>query len=183
MTRATANATLKFAEQQVFLPIRQSFDDRINKTILRNLGVYYHEFVSRGPELTDPVELIQMLHKSFQGGYLLPDEIRNLAEQAYGVPFREIEAGWSDKPGILVQAGLVAKTHDLNGDPVPVEPTAEPTATPNSQKAPKSAASEEVTKAWVTHQIEDRVESAILEHDETRIAELAESLRPYFKDK
>src|SRR5262249_34330545 len=53
--RATADAALSFAEMQVFQPERESFDSRMNKTLLGDMQIRFWKFVSQAPINRDPV--------------------------------------------------------------------------------------------------------------------------------
>lgn len=99
--RSTAEAALDFAELQVFGPLRQDFDWRMNKLILPELGVRYHSFRSNAPTVRDPAALSDMLSKMSTAGILTPGEARELSELVFNRPLRKIDAPWTQQPMAL----------------------------------------------------------------------------------
>jgi PBSX family phage portal protein len=91
--RATAVASLQFAEDQVFRPLRRDFDDRINRTLLEALGVNFWRFVSKGPVLSDPTELLKAVNEAEQ--YLTPNEQRQLAERGFAETLPPVHEPWA----------------------------------------------------------------------------------------
>lgn len=104
VNRATADAALGFAEQQVFAPERNAFDYLIDKTILTDMGVLYHTFESLGPDLKNG-EALAAAAKSFENA-LTPNEIRQIAEDVFGREYKSIAEAWGDQPMALTLAGL-----------------------------------------------------------------------------
>ncbi|TXH17452.1 MAG: phage portal protein [Hyphomicrobiaceae bacterium] len=85
VNRATAEAAIRLAEQQVYQPERNEFDWRINHEILPQLGIRFWKFVSRGPDMTDPQELAKMLADMAEAGPMTIAEMRRIAEKVFGV--------------------------------------------------------------------------------------------------
>jgi capsid portal protein len=54
VNRATADAAIALAEQQVFSGERNAFDYQMDRMILTDMGVRYHQFESLGPDLKNP---------------------------------------------------------------------------------------------------------------------------------
>lgn len=62
--RATADAALKYAEEQVFDPERRDFDEVINDVLFPHMGVRYWKFVSNSPVTRDPEALSEIIDKT-----------------------------------------------------------------------------------------------------------------------
>lgn len=87
--RATADASLAFAERQVFAPLRKDFDWVMNRQIMPALGVRFWSFVSKGPETTDLGELGKLLNEAARSGYLSLKELREIASRVFGKKFAQ----------------------------------------------------------------------------------------------
>jgi len=70
-TRATAQASIAFADQQVFHPERSTIDNEINR-ILRDAGVTWHLFKTHTPNITDNEVLIKAMEASEKSGGMTP---------------------------------------------------------------------------------------------------------------
>lgn len=104
--RATAQTSLEFTEQQVFGPLRKDFDFYMNRCILPELGVNYWKYRSKGPEFADPTQLLEALAKTAEANYLTPNELRGLAQEAFGVDFERKEEDWASRPAAFTLAGI-----------------------------------------------------------------------------
>jgi PBSX family phage portal protein len=104
VNRATADAALAFAEQQVFSPERNSFDYTMDRTVLAELRVVYHEFESLGPDLKNP-EALATAAKAFENA-LLPNEQREIAGGVFGREYPQVDADWAKQPLAVTLAGL-----------------------------------------------------------------------------
>jgi capsid portal protein len=100
--RGTADAALNFTEQQVFQPLRNEFDHKIND-VLAAMGVKYWEFVSNAPIVRDPVQMADIIYKLMSAGALIPREGRVLAGDVFNKQFPELTADWTHQPLILTQ--------------------------------------------------------------------------------
>lgn len=109
--RSTAEAALDFAELQVFGPIRQDFDWRMNKLILPELGIKYHTFRSNAPTIRDPETLSKILVDMVTANILVPAEARELTELVFNRSLQKIDEDWTNNPiGLtLVKAGQQPK--------------------------------------------------------------------------
>lgn len=106
--RATAQTSLEFTEQQVFGPLRKEFDYFLNRMILPVLGVNFWTFESKGPDFSDPTELLKAVNEAGKVGYLTPEELRNVAARGFGTEFKRIEADWGKRPLQLTLAGITS---------------------------------------------------------------------------
>ena len=106
--RATAEASLDFAEQQVFGPEREEFDFIINRRVFADLGIRFWEFKSKAPSLRDPTALGEMIVKMAQGNILTPEEARELTEDVFNKELKNLNDPWVKQPVALTLAGIVA---------------------------------------------------------------------------
>lgn len=130
--RATAEAAVEFAEMQVFQPEREAFDDFINRHILPALGIRFWKFESKSPINRKPADVATMAQLFASTGALTPNEIRDLAGEAFNKDYPKITDAWGDQPFQLTLQGIMspedgalpaAGTPD---NPTPVGPTAPP---------------------------------------------------------
>jgi PBSX family phage portal protein len=83
-TRATADASTKLADEQIFDPERRMFDERINRFLLTELQGVYHTFVSLGPNVTNNQEIIQIMTAGEKAGAMTPRRAGDLVSSALG---------------------------------------------------------------------------------------------------
>lgn len=125
--RATADAALKFAEEQVFAPERFGFDWCMNRRILPALGIRFWRFKSRGPTTSDPEVLAKVADVFGRLGVVVPAELRGVAEIALGIDLLRSPGAWQQLPLALVQAGFVppgSAAPTMAGPTSPAGPTA-----------------------------------------------------------
>lgn len=91
--RATAEASRKLADEQVFAPERAEFDSWMNRELLPSLGVKFHKFLSQGPNVTDDEDLIRVLVAAEKTGGMTPRIARWIIEDIMG---REFPETWKD---------------------------------------------------------------------------------------
>jgi PBSX family phage portal protein len=104
--RATAEAALEFAEQQVFQPERTEFDFFMNRKILPALGIRYWKFTSNGPTIESPAALADILKVLVEADTVTPEEAREVAEIILKRPLKRIESDWVRQPTKLTVAGI-----------------------------------------------------------------------------
>lgn len=96
--RSTAEASLDFAEVQVFGPLREQFDWVMNALILPACGFVYHKFCSNAPTIKNPELLAENITKLSTASILTPEEGRALARGVFNEPLRKIKAPWTQQP-------------------------------------------------------------------------------------
>lgn len=84
-TRSTAEASRRLADEQVFSPEREEFDDLMNQKLLPEMGVLYHRFVSNGPNVTDDADLINVMNVAESSGGMTPRIARQLIADILGM--------------------------------------------------------------------------------------------------
>ena len=71
-TRATAESSRRLADEQVFAPERDEFDNMMNRQIYPDMGVRYHKFKSNSPNTTDNEQLVKILAGAEKTGGMTP---------------------------------------------------------------------------------------------------------------
>jgi capsid portal protein len=104
VNRATADAAISLAEQQVFSSIRNSFDYKMDREIFTDLEVRYFEFESLGPDLKN-AESLAAAAKAFSGA-LKGNELRKIAGDVFGRQYPDIDEAWGNIPLALALAGV-----------------------------------------------------------------------------
>lgn len=117
--RATAEAALEFAEQQVFGPEREDFDFLVNRKVLSDLRIRFWHFKSNAPSLKDPAALAQVISSLVLANVLTPEEARELTEGVFNRPLKTVRAPWVKQPVPLTLAGL-APVDEATGEPFDV---------------------------------------------------------------
>jgi hypothetical protein len=108
--RSTAEASLDFAESQVFGPERDEFDFVLNRKILPVLGARFHRFKSNGPTTRNPKDMSEMIAALTKENVLTPAEARELAGDVFNKELKHIDADWSKQPVSLTLAGIPPQT-------------------------------------------------------------------------
>jgi PBSX family phage portal protein len=107
--RATAEAALDFAEQQVFAPEREEFDFILNRKLLGDLGVRFWRFQSNAPSVQDPQALAGIIKDLTLAGILTPEEARQLTQGVFNKELARLDAAWTRQPLSLTLAGLASE--------------------------------------------------------------------------
>jgi PBSX family phage portal protein len=102
--RATADAALDYAEQQVFAPERTKVDHVINRRLLPLLDARFHKFVSNGVQVKDQNERSKLITEQVHEGILTINEGRELDADVFGKTFKKLDHPWADQPLSLTLA-------------------------------------------------------------------------------
>ena len=116
VNKASAKATLQFAEEQVFGPERLEFDWTVNNNIVNDLGLTLVKFRSNGIQTSDPVILTEMIEKMMTVGGLTINEARALLSQVFKKRFPPIDQFWANQPLELTKIGVVPDDMQQTGD-------------------------------------------------------------------
>jgi capsid portal protein len=152
LNRATALAALEFAEKQVFQPLREAFDWRVNQEILPEIGIRLLRFQSNSPPTRSPEEVGSLVQALAPHGGLVPAEVRQLAADAFNHPLARLDADWTTRPLALTLAGI-------SGDSAPA-PTAVDGLTEQLRSLEAKVAAivtEELAAVGLDHQVTARV--------------------------
>ena len=101
----TAEASIDFAEVQVFSPIRQDFDWMIQTRILAPMGIKYHMFRSNSPSVRDPSALSLIIERLVKANVLTPFEARTLCSDVFNQDLPVVDAPWTHQPISLTLSG------------------------------------------------------------------------------
>lgn len=112
-TRATAESSRKLADEQIFAPERDEFDNFMNKWMMPELGAVYHKFKSNSPNTTDNTQLVKILAGSEKTGGMTPDIARGILQDILSVEMPEFPTDFpKDVPFSLTMAEAVKNKAD-----------------------------------------------------------------------
>lgn len=122
--RATAEASIKLADEQVFAPERDSFDAIMNRLVYPDMGIRYHKFKSNSPNTTDNETLVGIIAGAEKTGGMTPRIARVVMSQVLGQDLNDdFPEGFDpDVPFSLTMAEAVKNKAD------PAEPGQQVTA-------------------------------------------------------
>jgi PBSX family phage portal protein len=121
--RATAEADRRLADEQIFSPERDEFDQQVNRFIFPELGIIYHKFKTNSPNTTDNAQLVKILAGSEKTGGMTPRIARRVMGEVLNMDLPEFTSGFpADKPFSLTMAEAVKNRAD------PAEPGQQVTA-------------------------------------------------------
>lgn len=147
LNRATAFASLRFAEEQVFEPEREQFDAYIDREILPLLAISFWLFRSNAPVTRDPEKMVEMVERLVKAGVLLPAEGRQLAADIFNRQFVELSEDWSNQPLPLTIAQLRGQTLDFSVEPAQQPKMPDDDAATTHAESPGAQPAETVTRA------------------------------------
>lgn len=104
--RATAEAALRMAEDQVFQPERDDFDFFINSRIMPELNARFWSFRSNSPVARNPEVMGKIAAAFVKEGVLTPEEGRLLAGDIFNRDFAVIKEAWVKQPMQFTLAGI-----------------------------------------------------------------------------
>lgn len=104
--RATAEAALRMAEDQVFQPERDDLDFFINSRILPELNARFWTFKSNSPVARNPEVMGKIAAAFVKEGVLTPEEARLLAGDIFNRDFAVIKEPWVKQPVQFTLAGI-----------------------------------------------------------------------------
>lgn len=111
--RATAEADRRLADEQVFAPERDVFDDWINRRIFPEMGIRYHSYKSNTPNTTDNQVLVKILATAEKTGGISPAIARRVLEDVLGYELPPFPSGFDpDVPFSLTMAEAVKNQAD-----------------------------------------------------------------------
>jgi capsid portal protein len=89
--RAVAEAALEMFEKLVCRPERNQFDSLINRLILTDMGIRFHEFVSRAPNLSNSETMARVIDSLSKVGGIPQSTARELADRLLDINTPKIE--------------------------------------------------------------------------------------------
>jgi PBSX family phage portal protein len=120
-THATAKAAQTVAEEQVFIPERMEFDEKVDIFIVRKeLGIKLWKYQSKGPRIVGSQELSAGV-KTFAGvGAFTINHAIGVANAALGLDMSRFEEDWADYPIPivleLIKAGRLKGVDNIAGE-------------------------------------------------------------------
>lgn len=122
-SRATAEASRRLADEQIFSPERTEFDELMNRVIFPEMGIVYHTFKSNSPNTTDNAQLVNILSGAEKTGGMTPRIARQVLGDILGQELPAFPEGFdADVPFSLTMAEAVKNEAD------PAEPGQQVTA-------------------------------------------------------
>ena len=117
-SKSTADSSKMVAEEQVFVPERQLFDEVINLTIMEELGAKYHHFTSKGPRLITGEQIIEGFKEFGKLGVFTINEGIRVANRTLGLDITTYDQVWADYPVAivleLVKLGMLADIEEIS---------------------------------------------------------------------
>jgi capsid portal protein len=107
-SRSTIEVVVKLGDEQVFRPERDDDDDTMNTEILPAMGIIYHRIVSRGPNVTDDQDLINVLRAAEFTGGMNPRISREITEDVLNKTLGPVRGVDPDVPMTLQVAEKIA---------------------------------------------------------------------------
>lgn len=134
MNRSTADTARALAEEQVYQPARDAFDEVMNRYFVPNQGSRFWTFRTNASITRTPNDLIENAVKVLREGAITPNECRRIIEDAFDVELAQRPEGWAHLPPKLaaLEAGASAEAGgtppedgedlelDANGDGVEI---------------------------------------------------------------
>ncbi len=137
VNRATADAVLRFSEEQVFGPMRNEFDDLMN-AILLDEGFRYWKFKSNSPIAGNPLDASQLMMDAAQAGAVSVNQILEMQSAIDNRPYEKVGAPYGDLP-LVVTKGLF----QLKQNPMDVQAPAVADGAPSLAPSPAAASKDE----------------------------------------
>jgi capsid portal protein len=104
--RATAQVAMEMAERGVFAPLRNEFDDRINRFIMPELGILHWKFRSGTPDLTNVEDTVSAIEAGVLAGVGSPNLYGQILSKIFKTEIPPNPDEWANFPIDLVKLGL-----------------------------------------------------------------------------
>ncbi|MFW6145331.1 MAG: phage portal protein [bacterium] len=101
-SRSTSDSSKLIAEEQVFRPERNDFDEAINFTLMKGLGAKNWSFRTTGPRLIEGPELIDAIGKFSRAGALTINSAIKMMNRVLDLDMPTFDESWGDYPAALV---------------------------------------------------------------------------------
>lgn len=114
-TRSTAESSRKLADEQIFAPERDEFDNFMNKRIMPEIGSVYYKFKSNSPNTTDNTQLVKILAGAEKTGGMTPAIARGILQDVLSTELPEFPDDFpKDIPFSLTMAEAVKNQADAS---------------------------------------------------------------------
>ncbi len=101
-SRSTSDSSKLIAEEQVFRPERNTFDEKFNFTIMEGLHAKNWSFRTTGPRLIEGTELIDAIGKFSRAGALTINSAIKMMNRVLDLDMPIFEESWGDYPAAIV---------------------------------------------------------------------------------
>lgn len=95
---ASAKVARETAEEQIFVPERNDFDEVINMKVVDGMGVKEYRFKSLGPVIQSSEELIQLISPLTEVGAFTVNELIVFCNENFGTALEQKEEDWANVP-------------------------------------------------------------------------------------
>jgi len=114
-TRATAETSRRLADEQVFAPEREEFDNWANLRLFPVMGVVHHKYKSNSPNTTDNTELVKILAGAEKTGGMTPRIARLMLEDVLSIELPDFPPDFDpDVPFSMTMAEAVKNLGDAS---------------------------------------------------------------------
>ena len=104
MNRSTSVVAKSFAEEQIYQPARDAFDEVMNRHFLSSVGVRFWRFKTNAPVQRMPSELVANVTRALKEGGMVPNEARPLLADAFSIDLPHRDEQWAKVPPALSKA-------------------------------------------------------------------------------
>lgn len=118
---ATAKISRELAEEQLFIPLRRKFDDKINTTLLRDLGAENLKFKTDGPVIKSSQDVVTIFPQLLKSSVFSMNELVQFTNENFGLNLKPYEDDWADLPIGLLLYWFQALGMKAGGDGLPKE--------------------------------------------------------------
>ena len=94
----TAFVARMLAEEQIFAPERQAFDEIINAMIVKDLGAKQFKFQSLGPVLQSNPEILALLPVLIESGVFTVNELIAFVNNQFNLSLEPYNEAWANEP-------------------------------------------------------------------------------------
>jgi len=101
-SRSTSDSSKLIAEEQVFRPERNDFDEALNFTLMKGLGAQYWEFRTIGPRLVEGTELIDAIGKFSRSGAMSINQGIKMMNRVLDLDSSTFDEEWANYPAAMV---------------------------------------------------------------------------------
>lgn len=101
-SKSTADSSKMVAEEQVFVPERELFDEIVNLTLMEEIQTKYHAFKSKGPRLITGEQIINGFTAFGKLGVFTINEGIRLANRTLGLDITLYKEPWANYPIAIV---------------------------------------------------------------------------------
>ncbi len=176
-THATAMAAQTVAEEQVFVPERNLFDERINTTVMADMGIDLWSFKTNGPRMVGAADLTNAIKTFTDAGAFSVNHMIDRANEAFGLEMSHYSQPWADYPVpyvlALINQKMMQPSDIIEGmQPLAPPPVPQPTqalipglAAAKPATKPVGASSESGTGGAVSGQQLQKAEEKIMGSD------------------